>query len=235
MILNSNIYKTVHIGVMTIKRKDWEKEGRITGSGESYLEGRLKSALNEPRIAGLEEAMSRYYSHHPPLWKKLSAVAATLLLVLSIPAVWFHIRSSGDRCIYNSYFAPGKQQQISGIYRGLDAENNTPFLLFSAGKLEKALPELREYLGKYPSDAQARLMMAICLMDGRKFDEAERQLNQILDSDKYYFMEDARWYLALIEVRKGEKAMAIAHLRPITGSKIYARQAASLMKKLEKK
>jgi tetratricopeptide (TPR) repeat protein len=220
---------------MTNKRKDWGKNGKMSGAGESYLEERMKSALSEPRIAGLEEAMSRYYSHHPPLWKRISAMAATLILVLSIPAVWLHIRSAGERCIYNSYFAPGKQQQISGIYRGLDAENNTPFLLFSAGKLEKALPELLEYLGKYPSDTQARLMTAICLMDTGKFDEAEQQLNGILDSDKYYFIEDARWYLALIEVRKGEKARAIAHLRPIMDSKIYAKQAASLMKKLEKK
>lgn len=220
---------------MMNKRKTGESARKPSGTMDSLLEDRLKSAMNEPRIAVLEEAMSRYYNGNSFPWKKFVVMAAVFIMVIAIPSVIFFVRDSGEKGLFNSYFAPNSQQQITGIYRGLDAENNTPFLLFSMGKFQKALPELRSYLNEYPSDMQARLMMAICLMDAGNFNEAETELKGILTSGNFYFNADAHWYLALIQVRKGNYTQAVNHLNLIGNSSIYALQVQSLQKKLLKK
>jgi hypothetical protein len=229
-IQNSGFLKIELIGVMTNKKNNISKGGNLTETDEIILNQRLRIALNEYQIADMERAMSHRYGRNFRTWEKVIRMAAVMLIIVSIPALLFYLRNSGDKGIFNDYYAPYNHQNITGIYRGPESGENGPNLLYSNGSYTRALPKLRQYLNEKPADLQARLLMAICLIEEKQFNEAELELTEILVASDYYFRDDALWYLALLSVRKGDFEKARKFLGPIKNDKIYGSMVQSLGK-----
>jgi tetratricopeptide (TPR) repeat protein len=94
------------------------------------------------------------------------------------------------------------------------------------------LPLLNNYLINKPGDSQVRLLLAICLMEKNRYQEAREKLEDILKDDSGFFREDATWYLSLIDIRQGDFGSALAHLKKIEDSRIYGSKIAALQKKI---
>jgi tetratricopeptide (TPR) repeat protein len=205
-------------------------DGNLTETDEIILYHRLKIALNEHQIADMEKAISHHYEGNSRIWKMVIQIAAVLAMIISVPAIHYYLQNSGDKGIFNDYYFPYSHQNVTGIYRGQESGKNGLNLLYSNGSYTRALPKLRQYLNENPADLQARLLMAICLIEEKQFNEAELELTEILLASDYYFRDDALWYLALLSVRKGDFEKARKFLGPIKNDKIYGLMVQSLGK-----
>jgi hypothetical protein len=229
-ILNLNFLKIELTGVMMNKNKYFSTSQNLTEIDEIILSQRLKMALNEHQIAELEKTMIRHYNGNSRTWKMVIQMAAVVVMIISVPAIHFYLQHSGDKGIFNDYYTPYSHQNVAGIYRGQESGKNAPFLLYSAGNYTLALPMLRIYLNENPADWQVRLLLAMCLIEEKKFNEAELELTEILVASDYYFRDDALWYLALLSVRKGDFEKAGKFLGPIKTDKVYGLMVQSLEK-----
>jgi hypothetical protein len=215
---------------MTNKKNSISPPGNLSELDENILRHRIKKALGEHEIADMERAMSRHYDGNSGTWKMIIPIAAVFVMIISVPAILFYLDNSADRGIFNDYYAPYNHQNITGIYRGQESGKNTPFLLYSSRNFSRALPQLRQFLDENPADLQARLLLSICLIEGKQFNEAELELTEILIANDYYFRDDALWYLALLSVRKGDFEKACKFLGPIKNNKVYGTMSQSLGK-----
>jgi hypothetical protein len=205
-------------------------QGCLSETDEIILRHRMKAALDEHRIADMERLMSRHFEGDLRTRKLLIRMAAVLVIIISVPAVLFYIDKSADKGIFNDYYAPYNHENITGIYRGIDSEQYSPFVLYSTGNYTLALPKLRQLLKENPADLQARLLLSISLIEERQFTEAELELTEILVASDFYFRDDALWYLALLSVRKGDFEKACKFLGPIRNHKVYGSMVQSLEK-----
>jgi hypothetical protein len=215
---------------MTIKKNSISPPGNLSEMDEIILGHRLKIALGEHQIAEMENAMNRHYDGNSRTWKMVIRIAAVIALIISVPAILYYLDNSGDIGIFNDYYAPYSHQNITGIYRGTESGKNAPFLLYSSGNFSQALPKLRQFLNENPADLQARLLLSMCLIEGKQFNEAELELTEILVASDFYFRDDALWYLALLSVRKGEFEKACKFLGPLKNDKVYGPMVQSLGK-----
>jgi tetratricopeptide (TPR) repeat protein len=215
---------------MTNKENSNSSPENLSESDEIILRHRIITALGEYQIADLERSMSRYYSRNTRTWKMVYPIAAVLIMIISVPAILFYVADSGDKGIFNDFYAPYNHQNITGIYRSLESGKNAPYLLYSTGNYDRALPKLRQYLNENPGDLQAHLLLAICFIEEKQFNQAELELTEIILSSDYYFRDDALWYLALLSVRQGNFEKAIKFLGPVRNDIVYGSMVQSLMK-----
>jgi tetratricopeptide (TPR) repeat protein len=215
---------------MTNKENSKSSPENLSETDEIILRHRIKTALGENQIADIERSMSRYYDRNSRTWKMGIRIAAVLVMIISLPAILFIVADSGDKGIFNDFYAPYNHQNITGIYRGLESGKNEPYLLYSTGKYNRALPKLRQYLNENPVDLQAHLLLAICLIEEKQFNQAELELTEIILANDYYFRDDALWYLALLSVRQGNFEKANKFLGPVRNDKVYGSLVQSLVK-----
>jgi tetratricopeptide (TPR) repeat protein len=202
----------------------------LTEMDEIILNQRLKIALNEHQIADMERVISHHYDGNSLTRRMVIRIAAVLVMIISVPVILSYLQNTGDKGIFKDYFAPYSHQNVTGVYRGQESGKNAPILLYSAGNYSFALPKLRLYLNENPADLQVRLLLAICLIEEKKFNEAELELTEILVASDFYFRDDALWYLALLSVRKGDFEKANKFLGPIKTDKVYGPMVQSLGK-----
>ena len=201
---------------------------------EQILEERFRIAIQEKNIAELEKNLERKHPVIKITGKRMIMAAAFWIILVSMSILMYFIMDNGRKGIFNRYYAPVGKQQVAGIYRGMESGLYTPYYLYSEGDFSKALPKFRQYLDANPSDIQANLLLAICLIEEKKFREAESEMEEILQTGNFYLMDDAHWYLALLSVRRGDFTAAVAHLEKI-GKKSYALQVQALLKSIEGK
>jgi tetratricopeptide (TPR) repeat protein len=202
----------------------------LDGDDLKVLEKRIGIAIQEKTIAGLEKQLGKGKNSKrfllPMNWK----TAALWIGIVSIPFLTLLTIIGGEKGIFNRYYVPYDCREVAGIYRGLASEMYTPYYLYSMGNFSDALPRFRQYLEVNPTDVQARLLLAVCLIEKRDFPAAETEMNRIVESGNIYFRDDAHWYLALLSMRNGNFERASGHLLHLESNAKYKTRAESLGK-----
>lgn len=196
------------------------------------LRKRIGAALGEKKIIDLEKQFDERHKAvkmvNPGIWK----AAALWVCLISLPLLALLCVTGSDKSLFNRYYSPYDVRQVAGIYRGLASEMYTPYYLYGRSDYSAALPLFRQYLEVNPADGQARLLLAVCMMESRDFGEAEAELKRILLSENFFFQDEARWYLSLLAVRKGQFTEARDYLRNLDDSSRYTSLVLSLEKKI---
>ncbi|MEM1318664.1 MAG: tetratricopeptide repeat protein [Bacteroidota bacterium] len=130
------------------------------------------------------------------------AVAAAVLLLLAL-GYWLFPRSSSPEQLYAQYYAP---YDIPFTSRG---DNPDRMLQEAADYFGQegyaiALPLFRQLLQKEPQQPSLRFAEALCLLEMGKLPEAERSFKQVVQLPNPFYLDHARWYLALIYLRQSQ-------------------------------
>jgi len=204
----------------------------IPGDLEGKFTGRLKMALQEKEIAGLEYNLGRSFSGYRNKRAAIFVVATLLLLlVTAVPVTLYYYKPEAKKYFY-TFYTPYSSGYITGIYRDEETGKNPAVQFYAAGKYNKALPLLQDYLKVKPDDKQASLLLAICLMEGNRFAEAREILGRIIESGNFYFREDAIWYTALSYIHDADYLSARQLLMQLAGSEVYRSKAETLLRQI---
>lgn len=206
---------------------------RMSDDDLRILERRVSKAIQEKDIAKLEKQFEQDKTvKRLPYFRSWRAAAIWIFLV-SLPIFAVLFMTNHEKGIFKRYYAPVESQKFAGIYRGLASEMYTPYYLYAQGDYASALPRFRQYLTINPADSQARLLLAMCLIEGKDYAEAQTELTGILQSGNYFFHDDALWYLTLLAVREGQFDSASAYLHQIGNNSRYTWGAQALQKKID--
>ncbi len=161
----------------------------------------------------------------------LGAAAAIALLVFGVQ---FLGTDAPAEDLFDNYYAAyelpfatrsGKGEELLGqagvYYLGKD--------------YRKALPVLEEIIAENPKDSRSRLALGISQMEMAKEQEALKSFAVLIENNDPLYLDQARWYTALIHLKNDQKEACRKQLILLIGNPRapHYTQAQDLLKKLE--
>jgi predicted negative regulator of RcsB-dependent stress response len=135
----------------------------------------------------------------------LAAVASIALLFFI--GFQFFFSTPNHIKIFNEHFQP---YQIIGEARSSQSIESSVISselqsLYLSRKFEDAIPILLSYLNRYQNDRQAVLMLSTCYIETNNAEKAEELLKALIRKDENeIFVEIAKWYLSLSQIKMGK-------------------------------
>lgn len=163
-------------------------------------------------------------------FKKLLAIAASVILVISV-GIYFFMQSKPDAEKLYAQFA--QHDPVNIQLRG-SADDSLAQLAagkFNAKQYYEALPLLQQYLAKQPGDVQMKFSEAICYMELNKNKEAYAVFSELASGSTAYAAA-AQWYQALLALREKEFTKCRGILNSIPSSSSFFKKAQELKEKL---
>lgn len=160
-------------------------------------------------------------------WPKLAAAAAFagILIWLGWPA------GDPDARLYAQYREYPEAAFVTRSNAPDEAEMAQATSAFNAGQYEAALPILQRKVQAEPEQSEARLFLAICLIETGRGADARSQLDQLVKGGGAW-VSDARWYLALSYLKEKDRPRCVETLRGIPPDDPHYANAQALLKKL---
>ncbi|MEM9548902.1 MAG: hypothetical protein AAGA77_23150 [Bacteroidota bacterium] len=147
-------------------------------------------------------------------WGRIvSSIAAVLLLCFA--AYFLFDRTSDTGAIYAKHFHPSELT----ITRSTDVDAELVILkeLYNTQNYENALPLFEQVINADPSASNLRLAYGNALMKCMKMDLASAQFEYIITIKDPLYIDQARWYLALVELNEGNLVDCRALLQRLGG------------------
>ena len=165
-----------------------------------------------------------------PIFKIVSGIAAVVVLCL---AAYFLLNpSQNGQSIYADYFQPSDLT----ITRSTDIESDLVLVteLYNTKKYDQALPLFKKVLENDPLDINLQLAYSSTLMKCNKNSEAREVLSAILVSNDPLYSDQARWNLALLDVKTGNIGNAKESLNALADDEKsdYFSEAREVLEKL---
>ena len=179
-------------------------------SGELKLHQEIEHALNEKDIIDLREQLegihktvvseTSKYSIKPIKRKRVSVAVASLAVVIIVSFFIYQLHNNtySNEKLFIMYYEP--YEGISTIRSG---DPNTDKMLYQAMKkyesknYENALILFEQVLAKDSLDLTTNFYTGISAMENRKYVEAKKPFNRIINHNDNLYIEQAEWYLAL--------------------------------------
>jgi len=185
-----------------------------------------------------EELASSNKKGGPAFLKYRFAVAAAVLLLISISALYYFLSPPPTPIeLFAEYYDPA-QSASRNISPEIEGEWQTAVMLYEQQEYEGALAAISVLLEDstfaVKHGGEARLYQAICHLESKNYLAALSALEQIrVESMKYY--PEREWYTALCYLGLNQKNSAISMLEQITKNEhhVYAKEARQLLNKLE--
>lgn len=162
------------------------------------------------------------------------SAAAAVIAVVAIVGLWFYSPHETSEDLFQAYFKPYANVFEPGV-RSLDSLNTTPrleaFQAYEQGDYEKAAT-LFTALNKQKPEPGILLLLGNSNLKLGNIDEAE---NNFITLSKDFDELDlqAKWYLSLCYLKKGDKERARQILNELGGTEVsYAEKAKELLKKV---
>lgn len=168
-----------------------------------------------------------------PLWPKLT-IAASIIILLG--GTFFMLNKSNPT---ESLFTENYEvypNVVAPTIRGNSDESTLALAFWAYDNFEydqaaKLFTQLIE--NKY-SDASIRFYRGLCYIEIQNTEAARKDFEHYIGNEKNQFYLEATWYLALINLKNGEKPEAIERLNRVSQSENdFQNQAADLLKKLK--
>lgn len=183
----------------------------------------LQARVNEARllITGIRESAlgPKLNSFHAELPKQIQrsaparslgrlAAAASVVVILSLAAVWFFTRPSANAQLYTSYFQPDP-----GLLTAMGSSDNYEFdrgmVDYKSGKYSEAIKVWQGIKGN-DSDTLSYFIASAFLASGKN-DSSFASFQKISSSSA--FVSEAHWYKGLILVKSNNADGAINELQ----------------------
>lgn len=202
------------------------------------LQDRMKAELSvimTAREAEVTALKSRYQSSDGkirPFNYGYLAIAAVVLLLIGLAVIFSPKAELDHQALFAANYQIPAAPQARGD-NGLDSLLQAAHNLYNQKQYSEAIPIYRQYIkgnvaaADKESDIQnARLFVAISLLEGDQLNEAIMQLTMLLDQD-----EIAQWYLALAFLKRGDVAASKEMLESIQNKErhLYQGRAAKLL------
>ncbi|MEM6344037.1 MAG: tetratricopeptide repeat protein [Bacteroidota bacterium] len=160
------------------------------------------------------------------------AAAAAVLLLIGLAVILRPKPEFDSQALFAANYQAPAAPQARGD-NGLDSLLQVANNLYNQKAYQEAIPLYQDYIEQNPdvpnkqADLQnARLFVAIALLENNQLEEAMRQLKQLMEQD-----EIAQWYLALALLKKGEITASKEVLEMIKGRErhLYQARAAKIL------
>ena len=201
---------------------------------ETDLFERIEKAVKEKDVIQFEDRVSDIFKSPKQKIISISRIAAMFFALLSISAIIYYYSKPFNIRLYNAYYKEYRLEQ-SPNYREANSTQGNAFQSYNSKKYKKTADELSEILLTDPSNYQAHLLLAISLIELKKFDEAETQLLKITEASLNFYTDDALWYFSLLQIRNNNLYMAKNTLASIDKSSEYFIKAQKLIQKIDDK
>ncbi|MBX2928209.1 MAG: hypothetical protein KF852_10270 [Saprospiraceae bacterium] len=152
-------------------------------------------------------------------WRNRAAAAAVFVGLCA--AGWFYWNHTADERLYAGFFEAAENSNLT--LRSATDKNAAPewtlaMELYGDGKYEEALPYYRVYLADNPEDFQAALYGGIAALESGQNAQAISWLESARFNDPERYAE-ATWYLALAQLRNGNRSECKLLLEELTAGK----------------
>ena len=217
---------------MTMESEDRKPENTGLTREEAALFERVKLALSEHEVVGMEHKIRKSAGRYYVLNHRILRLAATILILVSVSLTAWHLSVPKNKRVFNHYYMPYNSDDITGVYRDAETGKSIGIHFYTQHQYEDARPLFEDYLAHKPDDGQVKLLLAICHMEGNDLQKAEAILTEMADAGQAYFLEDALWYLSLTYLKTGFTEKALACLDKLKDSRHYGPKALSKKKKI---
>ncbi len=167
----------------------------------------------------------------------INRIAAGILFLLLPLAGWMYWTSNVDQNLYASYMpenaAPSATMRSGGGVVALEMPVVQAKKLFAEKRFEASLLACEEVLEKNPQHPLATYYAGLSALESGHSELARHYLSGLRINEPDFY-EDATWYLALTEVKAGEKAAAKVLLEELMKlpQGIYFEEVGDLYKRL---
>jgi tetratricopeptide (TPR) repeat protein len=168
----------------------------------------LESLLVKKELEKIhEEAFEGSNSKTVPFPRWIWAMAASLALIL---VAWWGFQvgfQDPNQKLFEAYYEtdPGLITAMSGTD---SYEFDRGMVDFKEAKYQEALALWDPLLEENPSGDTLLYFVAMANLELENFEESEKDLRKILSDSTSQFEKDAKWYLALIYLKQGERDQA---------------------------
>ena len=210
-------------------RKEVNIHKAILAGMDQHFDKRLKDLLVRQ-----DQASSGIL--HRGSWVQWTAIAASLLLAISVAFLLFRSREANHQEIFEQYYRP-YQNIISETDRGerdtLIDDYKEAFRKYEAQDYREAVNALNRLRTQDPEDSAVNFYLGLSLLAINKNQEAIRLL-EVLAKEDHPLNEPASWYLGLTYLKAGEKAKAKAvFVRIKTDGSSYTNRAEKILDELD--
>jgi len=203
---------------------DFEKDSSLERL-DKHFEEKLKK----------EEALIK--TLNPPNRFSINRIAAAVLLLLIPLAGWMYWNNNADQNLYASYMsenaAPSATMRSGEGASALEMPVVQAKKLFHEKRFEASLQACEEVLEKIPHHPLATYYAGLSALESGHSELARHYLSGLRINEPDFY-EDATWYLALTEVKAGDKAAAKKLLEELVKlpQGIYFEQVKELIEQL---
>jgi TolA-binding protein len=175
----------------------------------------------------------RYRSFQRQVYLKYAAVIALVVLIGSV-ALFPGKNLSNDDIIskyYKVYEPPTTQRSAQSES---DADFTMALKFYNSHDFGKAAVLFNKVVERNPKDMQSELLSGVAKFGDKKYTEAKQSYVRVINDNNNYFIENAKWYLALCYVQTNEKDKAIQQLTEIRNEKgIYSSDARKIIRRFK--
>jgi hypothetical protein len=131
--------------------------------------------------------------------------------------------------LFATYFQPYKDESLNPAVRSEDDMDafDRFILLYLGGKHAEALAAFEKLSPALQRNGNTLFIKANSLLATGKAEEAAAILEQVTANGRTRYPGEARWYLALAYLKKGDRENATAQLKKVAGDAKNARQGAA--------
>jgi hypothetical protein len=175
----------------------------------------------------------QYRKLKAPAYFKYAAVVAGVIFLGGVTL--FHGNSlSNDEIIskYYKIYEPPTTQRSS--QSETDADFSMALKLYNTHDFRQAAILFNKVVERNPRDMQSELLSGVANFGAKRYVEAKQSYVKVINDNNNYFVENAKWYLALCYVQTNEKEKAIQQLEAIKKEDgIYSKDAGKIMRRFK--
>lgn len=145
---------------------------------------------------------------HRILWR-YAAVAASFLLLVAL-AFWL-FQPQPPKDLYQAYYEP--YSFSTGTRDANERLSAEATALYRRGYFQEALPKLDSLSDRNPDSVEYQLAKGICYLETDQSTLARQIFQQIILSGDALYIDQGRWYLALLLIKENQTEAAIAQLQ----------------------
>jgi tetratricopeptide (TPR) repeat protein len=185
--------------------------------------------------SSLDEAI-RNPKKVPRYRKVISYAAIASLAILISVGVMYKIQNKklGNVEIFEKYYEP---YEITMVYRSGEASQklmSDAMELYDAGRYQEAIVLFEKLLAEDPDNMGTTLASGVSYLKVKRYSDADRSFNKIIDQNDNLFIEPAEYYLGFCYMMTGNTEAARKQFRKIAKSNSsYKEKALVISKRLK--
>lgn len=243
----SHFIERYNAGEMGEDERQWfekELEGNDNLRAEADLRKRTDLLLKNQDILSLRNKLSNLEKRRKeseavpekgrkPVYIRYAAVLTAVILVGSV-ALFTGRNHSGPEVLNKYYktYEPQASQRSGNVSENADFSLALEF--YNTSDYENAALFFNKVVKSNPKDMQSVLLSGVSNFEDKRYPDAKKSFNIVINDDNNLYIETAKWYLALCYVKTDENDKAISQLKEITEEGgIYSKNARKILNQLK--